>query len=127
MTDQEVFDKVVRHLWQQGERAGDGDSCFYRGPGNMKCAVGCLIPDDTYQPAMEGAGVVELLNKTSSKYAPALEFLRPNLALLRLLQKTHDNPIYWSARERMAERLADIAETMSLNSLVVDETFGSAA
>lgn len=54
MTAQEVFDKVVNHLYTQGRPAKeDGKSCRYRGPNGTKCAVGCLIPDDEYRPIME--------------------------------------------------------------------------
>ena len=30
--------------------------CKYRGPDGTKCAIGCLIPDEKYTPALEGKG-----------------------------------------------------------------------
>lgn len=58
---QEVFDKVANHLINQSaksinvsEYALSGNGCAYRGNNGMKCAVGCLIPDERYSPKMEG-------------------------------------------------------------------------
>jgi len=60
LTKQQVFDKVVRHLLKQGVVSRrDGSSiapCAYRGDGGTMCAVGCLIPDEAYDPSLEGAG-----------------------------------------------------------------------
>ena len=54
MTEQEIFDKVVLHLYQQGEPSiTHGGRCRYRLSGKM-CAIGCLIPDDMYSESMEG-------------------------------------------------------------------------
>lgn len=54
MTEQEIFDKVVRHLYAQGKPAVEGEgNCRYRTHDGMSCAVGCLIPDDCYNPLME--------------------------------------------------------------------------
>lgn len=54
---QNTFDKVVAHLRQQNCRAMDEIlGCRYRGENNTKCAAGCLIPDELYQPEMEGEG-----------------------------------------------------------------------
>ncbi len=56
MIPQEIFDKVSVHLLTQGKRAlgDDGQRCKYRAPDGSKCAVGILIPDDAYDPVMEG-------------------------------------------------------------------------
>lgn len=48
MTNQEIFEKVAKHLLDQGRRStlatptGDEGACAYRGTGGAKCAVGCL-------------------------------------------------------------------------------------
>ena len=65
MTDQEIFTKVARHLLAQGKRSerffgGDGrgeTGCAYRSADGLMCAVGCLIPDALYEPAIEGCTV----------------------------------------------------------------------
>lgn len=55
MNKQEIFETVVRHLHQQGEPAVIGEgNCRYRADDGKSCAVGCLIPDDCYDPQMEG-------------------------------------------------------------------------
>lgn len=56
-TAQEVFDQVKNHLLQQNERAstnlsGQATGCKYR-IGNLKCAAGCLIADNEYNPDFE--------------------------------------------------------------------------
>jgi hypothetical protein len=53
MTDREIFDKVRAHLLNQGVRAMVNDACRYRTPQGMACAVGCLIPEEFYDPMIE--------------------------------------------------------------------------
>lgn len=51
MNTQEVFDKVARHLAEQGRRAQNGGGCMYRTVDNgvvLRCAVGALIGDEQY-------------------------------------------------------------------------------
>lgn len=63
-TDQDVFDYVVRKLIEQGEPSTKDGMCLFRGPGDRRCAVGWLIPDDEYTPAVDQqGGVGSLLNK----------------------------------------------------------------
>ncbi len=59
MTSQELFTTIVTHLRQQGAKSlyedADGDmSCAYRGDTGLKCAAGCLIPDNEYDSGDEG-------------------------------------------------------------------------
>lgn len=54
MTRQETFDIVVAALIQQGRPSVSSEGCMYRGDGDLKCAVGHLIPDDKYTPYFEG-------------------------------------------------------------------------
>lgn len=54
---QDLFDVVSTHLLTQNARStvdGGPYGCAYRGIYNRSCAVGCLIPDDKYEDAMEG-------------------------------------------------------------------------
>jgi len=66
MTKQEIFDKVVAHLRQQGVKCASTEQgeelCAYRGADGTKCAIGALIPDELYDPKVEGASVGALLN-----------------------------------------------------------------
>lgn len=86
---QEVFNIIVAHLFKQNRRAqnADGDGCAYR-DGELRCAVGVLIPDDLYSPNLEGNDAQHII-----KY-----FLKSGIAdwveheeLLGVLQKIHDN------------------------------------
>lgn len=53
---QEIFDRVARHLLTQKERSVTRGRCRYRGAQGLKCAIGCLIPDELYRVDMEGKG-----------------------------------------------------------------------
>jgi hypothetical protein len=54
-TKREVFDRVREHLLSQMKQSIDEEGdCKYRGPDGLKCAIGCLIPDDVYTQELEG-------------------------------------------------------------------------
>lgn len=85
-TAQEVFDKVANHLLTQNKKSIDEglDECLYRSPDGLKCAIGCLIPDDMYKEEMEGAYIHFRAKEEHEK-------------LLRELQQLHDrkHPKQW--------------------------------
>jgi hypothetical protein len=64
---QEIFDYVTPLLFAQGQRSmlpsqfpddEDGEpTCAYRGEGGLRCAIGHIIPDELYNPNIEGEGV----------------------------------------------------------------------
>lgn len=90
LTAQQIFDTVATHLLQQGRKAvirnsEKSESCRYRTPEGLKCAVGCLIEDEEYQPEMEGRGVHTLagLGLLPSRLSPFVD-------LLKALQRIHD-------------------------------------
>jgi hypothetical protein len=126
MTPQEIFDTVARHLFTQGERAGivhdddadrnEGFSCRYRGPCGTACAVGKLIPDDAYEPAMEGCGVTMLID-SFGPYLP--EWMRDNYELLDRLQMVHDQEAHWISDERMRFELSMTATSYGLDDSVL--------
>ena len=95
-TDQKVFDYVIKFLKAQGEASigayGHGvssGSCAYRGTRRTKCAVGCLILDNEYQPSMEGQDVRKIFVKGE------LERLSPFVDVLTDLQRLHDKTSTW--------------------------------
>ncbi len=117
MNDQDIFDTVSKHLLTQGKKsvmnptgeAGDAD-CAYRGVGGLKCAIGCLIPDDRYHAGLEGESA------TSPEVKLALGDVYNNSGpcpgfLIDLLQQCHDRylPDQWAAR------LDKIADLLKLN------------
>lgn len=64
MNLQEIFDKVVNHLREQGcrsSRPGSRAFCSYRGENGLKCAIGCLIPDNLYHPKLEGRSILSII------------------------------------------------------------------
>lgn len=56
---QKTFDTMLAHLRQQGKPAvvHGTTSCRYRTSDGLKCAVGALIPDENYDPSIEGGSV----------------------------------------------------------------------
>lgn len=106
-TAQEIFDAVIRHLRKQGRRANDYSPiysryvCRYRGDNGTKCAVGCLIDDEHYNPACEGVSVgggnaparVALHEALRASGVDAVE----HASLLSSLQNFHD--VGWSGSE----------------------------
>lgn len=105
MNAQEIFDKVATHLIQQGEPAMDSNGdCVYRNDQGLKCAVGCLIPDDKYEGRFEQLGIGANLSANKERQSDieglwsVLEgegILRDeHLQLLEDLQEAHDG---WEA------------------------------
>ena len=84
-TAQQVFDQVVTHLLTQNQQALSDGMCMYRTPGGLKCAVGCLIPDEAYDAKMEDMQADLVVSDYSS-----LMHLRSHSVLLRDLQRVHD-------------------------------------
>lgn len=59
---EEVYQRIRAAMVAQGRRAVPGSTetgigCMYRTSEGLKCAVGCLIDDDAYDPDIEGASV----------------------------------------------------------------------
>lgn len=105
---QSVFNKVIRHLRRQGVRSVDGHRCLYRGPDGTSCAVGCLIPDELYDPSMEGQGVGSLIY--DAEHPKTVQRLLGPRLLLEELQNLHDEYMRegWNDEcETEAQRIAD--------------------
>lgn len=86
MTKQEVFNKVVLHLRQQGRPSLNANhDCMYRGEDGTKCAIGCLIEDKDYNPDFEGQFFGRFV-----KDVPNLEWMRKHTVLLEELRIVHD-------------------------------------
>ena len=76
----EVFNKVEAHLLTQGEASMSGymglsDVCAYRGEGNRKCAIGCLIKDEFYHRGLEGIGMWGEKRQIQQRHRPLHEAL----------------------------------------------------
>jgi len=130
MTDQELFDKVAKHLLTQGGPAmrGDGQGCAYRGMEGRKCAAGVLILDEHYSPALEGAIVSACsLQETARRLRDALVASGVSVAqfpLLRKLQVIHDAAYDGSWRDdevldAWRSGLTSLAQAQGLSSAVL--------
>lgn len=88
ITDQVAFATVVTHMLDQGKAAIDVDgACVYWNQDTgMKCAIGCLIKEEDYNPDMEENGVEGLIRLNLLP-----EYLKSvDLHLLCDLQSVHD-------------------------------------
>lgn len=92
MTNQEAFNKIVARLMDGMGQAADRSGCMYRAPNGLKCAVGCLIPDDEYDPRMESRKVSRL----GMFNLQCLNGL--NLNMLSNAQYVHDCPDCWNGK-----------------------------
>lgn len=104
-TNQEIFDIVSAHLLKQNERSctvdvNGSDPCLYRGPFMMKCAIGCLIPDDKYEKKFEdfalGSPIIGPLICAAANIDPE------HIELPKELQHIHDemDPCCWAEQLR---------------------------
>jgi hypothetical protein len=86
MTNQEAFDRVWHWFVVEGHaqsKAPGSMACLYRGPDGLKCAVGVLIPDEEYQPSLEGKVTAQIIHDV-----PALKDL--TCTCLGDMQRVHD-------------------------------------
>lgn len=110
LTKQEVFDTVKAHLLAQGDQAMDNGECVYWDRDHdMKCAVGCLIPEKVYREGIEGFGVREIQDFLKD-YCNIDTEETGMLDLLEQLQSMHDRdePNTWS------ENLKEIKKEFNL-------------
>lgn len=104
MTKKEIFEKVRTHLLAQNEKSYMKDvaysKCRYRTDDGLKCAIGCLIPNEKYDFKFETTSFIEL-------FLNQLKFLLPEdleepdgVMFLRNLQVIHDaySPSEWTDR-----------------------------
>lgn len=101
MNKQEAFDKVWNHfVVNKGKRSvkitrrplsGSSDNvCQYRSPSGDMCAIGCLIPEDLYDPKMEGKDFLSLVTEFP-KMAGLFLSSNENDQFFDNLQDLHDN------------------------------------
>lgn len=105
MNTQEVVETVVKHLFEQGCRAGemrpnsasDGEHffCRYRDPEGRMCAAGKMIRNEDYIEEMEGNDIISVIDMYG------LDYLEPHGAALARLQSTHDTENYWNDTDKM--------------------------
>lgn len=96
-TRQEMFTIAAAHLVKQNRRAtcaGDNEiGCMYRAPDGAQCAIGCLIPDDKYNPDFEGnviCGTGELGSMWAGRILEAAGIAYSDRYFAQDLQAIHD-------------------------------------
>lgn len=114
MTKQEIFDIVSLHLLNQNEKSIahsnlGGITCKYRGSNNLRCAIGCLIPDQEYTENFEGDSLFD-----GSKlwiFFKSKNYSDESLYLMQKLQTIHDLsfPCVWK------EKLISLGEEFEIN------------
>lgn len=110
MTKQETFDTVIAHLRKQGKQSREGSRCKYRGPNGLKCAVGCLIPDEQYSEWMEDFSLLDRRDGHKTEVGFVVEKLGHDVDLCQRLQWIHDE----FGVEAWEERFANLAEGLGL-------------
>ena len=95
--EQEVFDKVIKHLRAQGERSWDPSThmCRYRDDCGRACAVGILMTDE------EAADADRAVKETDANYdilSDKAEGLGVQYTFLASLQSIHDDEFHWDVR-----------------------------
>ena len=118
-----LIEHVSTHLMAQGRRSTlddeNGFSCAYRGVDGAKCAVGCLIPDDLYIPALENQNVYGLQERADfwAMFVDHLEAQFPSAErsaqsdiwrVLSKLQRIHDSrhPDVWGECRQYPQLIA---------------------
>jgi len=82
-TTEEVFEYIKHHLLTQMKKCvNDRGLCLYRNEQGLKCAAGCLIPDDLYNPDLEHERWSALVRQ---QFAPA-----DHKQLIQRMQYMHD-------------------------------------
>lgn len=115
-TKQEIFDRVVAHLRQQGRPAREGSWCRYLTADGLKCAVGALIPDGhPAQTDLDGDPTPQILaERYPNLFEPHLVEGGP-WGLLRQLQKAHDEATGANWLAVVEQQLVDVASQFGLH------------
>lgn len=104
---QQIFEIVSKHLLTQNQRSTGAlrnspfEGCAYRGRNGLKCAVGCLIPDELYNPNIEDITIDGLLENDDNTNLKEL-FYAVEYRFLTELQTIHDrvDPNKWECSLR---------------------------
>lgn len=104
MNNQEIFDRVYKHMLTQGRRSllnHTNGTCAYRSNDGLKCAVGCLIDDENYHYGLERYAAHSVVVRLALAKSGVDNIHEGNtLELLMALQNVHDmaDPIAWESR-----------------------------
>lgn len=131
----EIAQHIIDHLFTQRKQAANAELCAYRGEGQTSCAVGCLIKDEFYTPAIEGLSVRSLLGTCDFVDPESIETLRKALigsgvdaddrdtiTMLRDFQGMHDNAYEWDSSVDLHDHLFSVTSVLAQHDVEVDLT-----
>lgn len=99
ISKQETFNLIATHLMNQEIKSiSETGSCKYYGPDELKCAIGCLIPEELYSKELEGQSVRSLIQSSELLHNElAIILKKHDIRLLVALQDIHDGvaPRLW--------------------------------
>jgi len=117
MTPQEMFDTAYLKIIQQGQKSmGSNDTCKYRGPRGLKCAIGHMIPDDLAKAWDNRRNSMISKIRSTPKY-PIPDFIRNNRTLAADIQRAHDYGGDYTPSdfvEGFIDRMAKVAKDYNL-------------
>ena len=92
---------------KQGEKSESNYGCAYRGAGDLKCAVGCLIKDEHYYEGLEtesadSGSIIEVLNASIGRKLSQIE-----IGYLVLIQEAHDDATKANFKQDFLERITN--------------------
>lgn len=99
------FDKVWNHFVVEKNPPSveeDDITCLYRGPNGSRCAVGVLLPDEVYQPTLEGVSLKDLDPNVCVASEFAAWIRSHGLTFLGQLQQAHDQAVLSQMAHNMA-------------------------
>ena len=98
LTPKEIYEKVTAHLLTQRAVSEDENgSCRLRSAQGRKCAIGSLVSDEWYKPALEGIGISYYRNARNGDLLRALHASQVDayradiIDLLIELEEVHDD------------------------------------
>lgn len=125
---QGVFNLVATHLMIQQRPSASDEAAMYRGPDGLQCAIGCLIHDEHYSPALEGKTLIRtgaVFHALTDSGVATDEY--GMYSLLSELQEAHDDVVGTEnlilsndARPRWIAKLDEVAKIHGLDSDVLD-------
>lgn len=122
MTNQEMFDKAVRGVIDQGGPSikfiKGHPICVYRSGDGKKCAIGQLIPDDMYDPEMERAPLCSVFEGAGFTQLDGVDF-----DFVAALQRVHDisaRDVYSPFMPNFIERAKNFAADWGLDDGVLN-------
>ena len=107
LSNQQIFDTVTEHLLKQARQAKESRNmgCALYYAGDLRCAIGCLIPVDLYRKEMEAETVAGLDDVSPGIWKQLRIDYMDSYPILMALQSIHDQLPVWLWPEEL-EQLA---------------------